>query len=171
MRQVPYRVLGSTGERVSALGLGGWHLGLTSVDERLSIRIVREAVDGSTQTASISCNTMRFSATKIRIGFSMRKAPTRACSKPDRLEDPIHWVHRAQASPDPFTHARDREAERIHVEQPALLARTATAASGGEFELLKTTSIFDATATNPAWLGQEPERVQQLMPESCRCPR
>jgi predicted aldo/keto reductase-like oxidoreductase len=41
----PYRVLGSTGERVSAIGLGGWHLGLKHVDEQLSIRIVRSAID------------------------------------------------------------------------------------------------------------------------------
>src|SRR2546426_10957955 len=40
-----YRTLGSTGERVSAIGLGGWHLGLKTVDEQLAIRIVREAVD------------------------------------------------------------------------------------------------------------------------------
>ena len=47
----------------------------------------------------------------------------------------------------------------------ALLAKTADAASSGEFELFKTTSIFDATAFNPAWLGEEPERVRQVMPE------
>jgi hypothetical protein len=29
--------------------------------------------------------------------------------------------------------------------------------------LFKTTSIFDSTATNPAWLGEEPERVQNMM--------
>ena len=46
-----------------------------------------------------------------------------------------------------------------------LLAKTVNAASHGEFELFKTTSIFDATATNPAWLGEEPERVQQAMPD------
>jgi hypothetical protein len=46
----------------------------------------------------------------------------------------------------------------------ALLAKTAKAASKGEFELFKTTSIFDATASNPDWLGEEPERVQQIMP-------
>src|SRR6266853_6414330 len=38
-------VLGSTGERVSAIGLGGWHLGLPTVNEQLSVRIVRSAVD------------------------------------------------------------------------------------------------------------------------------
>jgi len=46
----------------------------------------------------------------------------------------------------------------------ALLARTAKAASKGEFEPFKTTSIFDATASNPEWLGEEPERVQRVMP-------
>jgi hypothetical protein len=45
----------------------------------------------------------------------------------------------------------------------ALLAKTANAASKGEFEPFKTTSIFDSTATNPEWLGEEPERVQQVM--------
>src|SRR3954469_17240837 len=39
----------------------------------------------------------------------------------------------------------------------ALLAKTAQAASHGTFELFKTTSIFDSTATNPEWLGEEPE--------------
>lgn len=42
---VPYRVLGHTGERVSAIGLGGWHLGLKDLDEQLSIRIIRSAID------------------------------------------------------------------------------------------------------------------------------
>jgi aryl-alcohol dehydrogenase-like predicted oxidoreductase len=40
-----YRTLGSTGERVSAIGVGGWHLSLKHVDEQLAIRIVRSAVD------------------------------------------------------------------------------------------------------------------------------
>jgi hypothetical protein len=45
----------------------------------------------------------------------------------------------------------------------ALLAKTASAAAHGDFEPFKTTSIFDATASNPAWLGEESERVQELM--------
>jgi len=40
-----HRTLGSTGERVSAIGVGGWHLGLKTVDEQLAIRIVRSAID------------------------------------------------------------------------------------------------------------------------------
>src|SRR3989441_55930 len=40
-----YRALGSTGEKVSAIGVGGWHLSLKHVDEQLAIRIVRSAID------------------------------------------------------------------------------------------------------------------------------
>lgn len=46
----------------------------------------------------------------------------------------------------------------------SLLAKTAKAASSGEFEPFKTSSIFDSTAQNPDWLGDEPQRIQQLMP-------
>ncbi|NYF90039.1 aldo/keto reductase [Tunturiibacter empetritectus] len=35
----------------------------------------------------------------------------------------------------------------------SLLARTATAASEGKFELFKTTNHYDGTAANPKWLG------------------
>jgi aryl-alcohol dehydrogenase-like predicted oxidoreductase len=42
----------------------------------------------------------------------------------------------------------------------SLLARTAPAASSGEFEPFKTTSVFDGTAQHPEWLGDEPERVR-----------
>jgi aryl-alcohol dehydrogenase-like predicted oxidoreductase len=45
----------------------------------------------------------------------------------------------------------------------ALLARTAKAASRGEFELFKTASIYDATAQNPHWLGEESPRVRQAV--------
>jgi predicted aldo/keto reductase-like oxidoreductase len=40
---MPYRLLGSTGEKVSLLGLGGFHLGVPSEPE--SIRIIRTAID------------------------------------------------------------------------------------------------------------------------------
>jgi hypothetical protein len=46
----------------------------------------------------------------------------------------------------------------------ALLSKTADAGSRGQYELFKTSSIFDSTATNPSWLGQESSRVTNLMP-------
>jgi len=39
-----YRQLGRTGERVSAIGLGGYHIGVPA-DERESIRLIRSAID------------------------------------------------------------------------------------------------------------------------------
>jgi len=48
-------------------------------------------------------------------------------------------------------------------EREELLARTAKPAARGEFELFKTSSIHDSTATNPDWLGEESERVQAMV--------
>jgi aryl-alcohol dehydrogenase-like predicted oxidoreductase len=45
-----------------------------------------------------------------------------------------------------------------------LLNKTANAAAQGEYELFKTSSIFDATTSNPKWLGEEPQRLTRLMP-------
>ena len=42
---MPYRTLGRTGEKVSAIGLGGYHIGIQR-DEAESIRLVRTAMDG-----------------------------------------------------------------------------------------------------------------------------
>jgi hypothetical protein len=42
-------------------------------------------------------------------------------------------------------------------EREALLARTAPLAAAGAFEPFKVTSLFDGTAQNPEWLGDEPE--------------
>jgi aryl-alcohol dehydrogenase-like predicted oxidoreductase len=49
-------------------------------------------------------------------------------------------------------------------QRKALLRKTAKPASNGEFELFKTTSLFDSTAANPEWLGEEPERLQKMIP-------
>jgi len=41
-----YRPLGHTGERVSAIGLGGFHIGQAKLSENDSIRLIRSAIDG-----------------------------------------------------------------------------------------------------------------------------
>ncbi len=42
--EIPRRPFGTTGEQVSILGLGGWHLGVPKTD-RDAVRLVREAID------------------------------------------------------------------------------------------------------------------------------
>lgn len=44
-----------------------------------------------------------------------------------------------------------------------LLSKTKQLASRGEYELFKTTSIYDGTAKHPEWLGDEPPEVQRVM--------
>ena len=48
----------------------------------------------------------------------------------------------------------------------SLLSRTAQPAARGEYELFKTTSIYDGTASHPEWLGEEPPKVQRVMQTS-----
>ncbi|RPJ52990.1 MAG: aldo/keto reductase, partial [Acidobacteria bacterium] len=43
-QQLPQRALGRTGEQVSLIGLGGFHLG--EMDDAGSVRLIRKAVDG-----------------------------------------------------------------------------------------------------------------------------
>jgi len=40
-----YRILGRTGERISAIGLGGFHIGKPSLTDDDSIRLIRTAID------------------------------------------------------------------------------------------------------------------------------
>jgi len=66
-----YRVLGSTGERVSAIGLGGFHLASEKVDESLSMRIVRTAIDHGI-TFMDNCWDYNDGASEIRMGKALR---------------------------------------------------------------------------------------------------
>jgi predicted aldo/keto reductase-like oxidoreductase len=309
---IPYRVLGNTGQRVSAIGIGGWHLGLPHVDEQLSIRIVRRAIDAGVNFMDNSWD-YNDGASETRMGkalrdgyrdkvFLMTKIDGRSKGEATRqldeslrrlqtdridlvqhhevirFEDPhrifddeganaallearragklrfigftghkdprIHLHMLDVAREHAFTfdtvqmplnvmdaHYRSFEklvlpelvrqqigvlgmksmangmilksrtvtpTECLHyalnlptsvvitgcdsmevVEQAltaastfrpmkegevkALLAKTAAAAARGEFELFKTTSIFDSTATHPDWLGDEPQRVRDMM--------
>jgi aryl-alcohol dehydrogenase-like predicted oxidoreductase len=306
------RVLGSTGERVSAIGLGGWHIGLPKVDEALGVRIIRTAIDrGITfldnswdYNEGVSEERMgralrdgyrqrAFLMTKIdgrtrqeatrQLETSLRRLQTDCIDlvqhhevirfeDPDRMFDD-EGAHRAledartegklryigfTGHKDPAIHLYTLEVARQHgvtfdaVQMPlnvmdahyrsfgqqvlpelvrlnigvlgmkpmgngiilrsgtaspveclryaltlptsvvitgieslalldqacgvlegfqpmrddetaALLARTAEAARRGAFEPFKTSSIFDATAEHPEWLGEEPERIRKLI--------
>jgi aryl-alcohol dehydrogenase-like predicted oxidoreductase len=309
---MPYRTLGSTGERVSAIGVGGWHLGLKHVDEQLSIRIVRTAIDRGINFMDNSWDysegtSERRMGKALRDGyrdkvFLMTKIDGRSKNEaakqldeslsrlqtdhidlvqhheilryddPDRIFDeeggnqvlveakkagklryigftghkdphvhlymlevaarhgfkfdtvqmplnvmdahfrsfeklvlpvlvkndigvlgmksmangiilrsntvtPIECLHYALNLPTSVVitgmdsmEILDQAFEAAATFHPlsnkelkALLAKTARAASAGEFEPFKTSSIFDSTAQHPQWLGEEPERLQQLM--------
>ncbi len=308
-----YRELGSTGERVSAIGLGGWHIGLKYVDEELGIRIVRAAIDRGI-TFMDNCWDYNDGVSETRMGKALRdgyrdkvflmtkidgRSKQAAAKQIDeslqrlqvdyidlvqhheiiRFEDPHRvfdeeganaaLIEARQAGKlryigftghkDPYIHLHmlqvaaehkfkfdavqlpinvmdahyrsftklvvpelvkqnigilgmkslangiilnsntvtaieclhyalnqptsvvvagidsmeilDQAFEAVRTFQPmndeeerALLAKTALSASRGEFEPFKTSSIFDGTAQNPDWLGEEPQRLQQLMP-------
>ncbi len=306
-----YRTLGRTGERVSAIGLGGWHLALKHVDESLADRIIRTAIDRGINFMDNSWD-YNDGASEIRMGrtlqgglrdkvFLMSKIDGRSRAEaakqldeslsrlqtdhidlvqhheviryedPHRIFDPGEGAHAAlldaqragkiryigfTGHKDPRIHlhmlevaaefgqsidavqmplnvmdAHYRSFERMvlpvlvehrigvlgmkslangyilqsgavtateclqyalqlptsvvitgidrpeYIDQAVdavrtldemtpsrvreLLARTAQPASRGEFELFKTSSVFDATAQNPQWLGEESSRVRQ----------
>jgi len=308
-----YRKLGNTGEKVSAIGLGGWHLGLKTVDELLAIRIVRSAVDRGINFLDNSWD-YNDGASELRMGKALRGYRERAFvmtkidgrSKKEaarqldeylrrlgvdcidlvhhqqmiRFYDP-HRIFNAEGANAALVEARaagkiryigftGHKDPRIHLhmlevanengfkfdtvqmplnvmdahyrsfeklvlpelvrlqigvlgmksmangillksktvtpieclyyaldlptsvvitgidsmeileqaftavesfhplnkdEREALLEKTREAAADGRFEPFKTSSIFDGTAENPQWLGEEPPEIRQLMPE------
>jgi aryl-alcohol dehydrogenase-like predicted oxidoreductase len=309
-----YRQLGSTGEKVSSIGIGGWHLGLKHVDEQLSIQIVRTAIDRGINFLD-NCWDYNEGISEVRMGKALRdgyrekaflmtkidgRSKKEAARQLDeslqrfgvehidlvqhheilRYEDPHRIFHEEGANAalvearaagkiryigftghkDPRVHLYmlevaaqqgfkfdtvqmplnlfdahyrsfsklvvpelvrqnigilgmksmangillksnavtpieclhyalnlptsvvitgidsmtilDQAFEAVRTFHPmsdqelqALLAKTAAPAATGMFEPFKTTSIFDGTAQNPAWLGEEPQELQQLMPE------
>jgi aryl-alcohol dehydrogenase-like predicted oxidoreductase len=309
-----YRTLGRTGERVSAIGLGGWHLGFPSLSETSSIRLIRAAVDGGITFLDNSWDynegeserrmgkALRdgyrdrvFLMTKIdgrsreeatkQLDESLRRLQTDRVDlvqhhevirfdDPHRMfddeganaalvdakragklryigftghKDPLIHLHTLEVARDHgFTfdtvqlplnvmdaHYRsferlvlpelvmqgigvlgmksmgngailqsgvvsapeclryalslptsvvitgmetlERLEQALHVvreftpltaeERDALVGRTAPSAMRGVFEPFKTSSIYDATAQNPAWLGEEPEHIKRLVPQ------
>ena len=308
-----YRTLGSTGEEVSAIGVGGWHLGLKTVDEQLAIRIVRSAIDGGINFLDNSWD-YNEGASEVRVGKALRdgyrdrafvmtkidgRSKKEAARQLDeslhrlgvdyidlvqhheiiRFDDPHRIFHPEGANAalvgartagkiryigftghkDPRIHlhmlevaeengfkfdsvqmplnvmdAHYRSFEKLVLpelvnlqigvlgmksmangillksktvtpieclhyalslptsvvitgidsmeileqaftavesfhplstdEREALLAKTREAAANGRFEPFKTSSIFDSTAENPQWLGEEPAEIRELMP-------
>jgi aryl-alcohol dehydrogenase-like predicted oxidoreductase len=307
-----YRTLGSTGEKVSAIGVGGWHLSLKHVDENLSLRIVRTAIDrginfmdnswdyndgeserrmgqalldgyreraflmtkidGRTKreaakqldeslrrlrvdyidlvqhheviryedphrifdeeganvalveareagklryigftghkdphihlhmlevakehgfkfdTAQMPLNVMDAhyrsfeklvmpELVKQKIGVLGMKSMANGILLNSKTATPIECLHYALNLPTSVVitgidsmEILDQAFEAVSTFHPlseeeldALLAKTAEAAATGRYEPFKTTSIFDSTAQNPQWLGEEPPEVQQLM--------
>ena len=68
---IPYRLLGTTGERVSLVGLGGFHLGLPHVAEADALRIVRSALDEGVNFLDNSWD-YNEGQSEVRVGKALR---------------------------------------------------------------------------------------------------
>src|SRR5579871_6570790 len=66
---IPYRILGRTGEKVSIVGLGGYHIGNPSEDE--ATRIVRTAVDNGINFLD-NCWYYHGGDSEVRMGKALR---------------------------------------------------------------------------------------------------
>src|SRR6266853_5487029 len=66
----PYRTLGRSGQKVSIVGLGGYHIGHPE-DEQLSIRLVRTALDNGVNFLD-NCWDYNGGQSEIRMGRALR---------------------------------------------------------------------------------------------------
>jgi|SRR5215469_5134902 len=69
--ELPYRRLGRTGEKVSAIGLGGFHLGKPELSESDAIRIIRTGVDAGINFLD-NCWDYNGGQSEIRMGKALR---------------------------------------------------------------------------------------------------
>jgi predicted aldo/keto reductase-like oxidoreductase len=67
---IPRRTLGRSGERVSVVGLGGYHIGMQS-DEQESIRIIRTALDSGINFLD-NCWDYNNGQSEVRMGKALR---------------------------------------------------------------------------------------------------
>src|SRR5690242_4782218 len=68
---MPTRLLGRTGVEVSLVGLGGWHLGFDYIDDDLSTRIIRTAIDNGINFMD-NCWDYNNGASEIRMGKALK---------------------------------------------------------------------------------------------------
>ncbi len=68
---IPYRALGKTGEMVSIVGLGGFHIGKQK-DEDASIRIIHAAIDGGINFLD-NCWDYNDGISEVRMGKALQK--------------------------------------------------------------------------------------------------
>src|SRR5437867_9841977 len=123
---MPQRALGRTGEKVSAIGLGGYHIG-KQADEAESITIML----GSKTVTPIEC-----------LHYALNLPTSTVITGIDSLKILDQALEAAKTFKPMSKEAVTR-----------LLARTAAAAATGRFELFKTGNRYDGTAHNPQWLG------------------
>jgi predicted aldo/keto reductase-like oxidoreductase len=68
--EIPRRTLGKTGEKVSVIGVGGYHLGVQK-DENESIRLIRTALDRGINFLD-NCWDYNDGTSEVRMGKALR---------------------------------------------------------------------------------------------------
>jgi diketogulonate reductase-like aldo/keto reductase len=66
-----YRPLGKTGERVSAIGLGGYHIGMSSIPEQDAVQLIDRAIDRGI-TFMDNCWDYNNGVSEIRMGKALQ---------------------------------------------------------------------------------------------------
>jgi aryl-alcohol dehydrogenase-like predicted oxidoreductase len=74
---MPVRTLGKTGEKVSAIGLGGYHIGLTK-EPAEAVRIIRSAIDRG-MTFMDNCWSYHDGESETRMGTALRDGYRNRC--------------------------------------------------------------------------------------------
>jgi predicted aldo/keto reductase-like oxidoreductase len=69
--EVPRRTLGRTGEKISCVGIGGYHLGKPELPESESVRIIRTAIDNGINFLD-NCWDYNGGESEIRMGKALR---------------------------------------------------------------------------------------------------
>jgi len=69
--EMPYRTLGRTGEKVSIVGLGGYHIAAPNVSEEEGIRIIRTAIDNGINFMD-NCWDYNDGISEIRMGKALK---------------------------------------------------------------------------------------------------
>ena len=91
-----YRTLGKTNEKVSAIGLGGYHLGHPP-DPADAIRIVRSAIDRGINFMD-NCWDYYLGESEKRMGAALRGAEERRTQRSDDLPDSVFVLGEAGAN-------------------------------------------------------------------------
>ena len=71
MNEIPHRTLGRTGESVSIVGIGGFHLGKPNVTANESIRIIRKGLDEGINFLD-NCWDYNDGESEVRMGHALR---------------------------------------------------------------------------------------------------
>jgi predicted aldo/keto reductase-like oxidoreductase len=82
-----YRTLGRTGEKVSCLGLGGFHIGQPKLSEEESVGLIRQALDHGLNFLDNSWD-YHSGTSESRMGKALRDGSRKGFS-----DDEIRWPY------------------------------------------------------------------------------